>query len=74
MYQRIALIENISRTTADQLREYLTDFARGTHRLLWLNDRAFVEVSTPIDAELIRREFPNLVKQNFHYTGANFPW
>lgn len=74
MLQKIELIETISRKTAENLHRYLVDFAEGTHRLFWADNRAYVEVNRPNDAELLRREFPRLVKDDARYTGATFPW
>jgi hypothetical protein len=74
MLQKIELIETISRKTADNLHRYLMDFAEGTHRLFWADNRAYVEVNRPNDAELLRRAFPRLVKNEARYSGATFPW
>lgn len=74
MLQKIELIETISRKTADNLHRYLIDFAEGTHRLFWADNRAYVEVNRSSDAELLRREFPRLVKDHARYTAATFPW
>lgn len=74
MLQQIALIEKISRQTTDILHQYLMDFGEGTHRMFWTDNRAYVEVNRPKDAELIRREFPRLVREETRYTGATFPW
>lgn len=74
MIQKITLIESISRKTADQLHQYLMDFAEGTHRLFWVDNRAYVEVHVPSDAELLRREFPALVGGAARYDGGSFPW
>lgn len=74
MLQKIELIETISRKTADNLHRYLMDFAEGAHRLFWADNRAYVEVNRPNDAELLRREFPRLVKDKARYTGETFPW
>ncbi|GGD42153.1 hypothetical protein [Sinisalibacter lacisalsi] len=71
---QVALIESISRNTADLLHRYLEDFAEGTHRLIWADDRAYIEVDRGTDADLIRRQFPTLVGDRARFTGANFPW
>ena len=74
MLQQIALIETISRKTADHLHRYLMDFAEGTHRMFWSENRVYVEVNRPGDAELLRRQFPRLVEEDTRDTGATFPW
>lgn len=74
MLHKIALVENVSRKTADHLHRYLMDFAEGTHRLFWAGKYAYVEVNRPNDAELLRREFPRMIKDETRYTGATFPW
>lgn len=74
MFQKIALTERISRNTADQLHRYMMDFAEGTHRLFWIDQRAYVEVDRESDAELVRRQFPKLVQSEPCYTGRTFPW
>lgn len=74
MFQRIALAERISRKTAEQLHRYLMDFAEGTHRLFWVEQRAYVEVDRKSDAELVKRQFPKLVEPEPRYSGRNFPW
>lgn len=73
MVQKIPLIESISRKTADQLHRYLMDFAADTHRMFWVDNRAYVEVLATKDADLIRREFPALVSGKSRLA-ANFPW
>lgn len=74
MFQKIALAERISRQTADALHRYMMDFAEGTHRLFWVNQRAYVEVDCESDAELVRRQFPKLVQPEPRFTGRTFPW
>lgn len=74
MFQKIALAERISRNTAEQLHRYMMDFAEGTHRLFWIEQRAYVEVDRESDADLVRRQFPKLVQAETHYTGNTFPW
>lgn len=74
MLHKIALIESISRKTADQLHQYLMDFAEGTHRMFWVDNRAYVEVHAMNDADLIRREFPALVRKTAQHNSARFPW
>lgn len=74
MLYKITLMESISCKTADQLHQYLMDFAEGTHRMFWVDNRAYVEVHRTKDADLIRREFPALVAGNAQFTAANFPW
>lgn len=74
MLHKIALMESISRKTADQLHQYLMDFAENTHRMFWVDNRAYVEVHATRDADLIRRQFPTLVTGNPRYTSSNFPW
>ncbi|TGD61620.1 hypothetical protein EYC08_18130 [Tabrizicola sp. WMC-M-20] len=73
MFQKIALAERISRNTAEQLHRYMMDFAEGTHRLFWIEQRAYVEVDRESDADLVRRQFPKLVQAETHYTGKTFP-
>lgn len=71
---KIALIENISRKTAQHLHQYLTDFTEGTARLLWTENRVYVEVARGEHADLLRRQFPTLIEDRVRYTGATFPW
>lgn len=74
MIQKFTLIESISRKTASQLHQYLMDFAQDTHRLFWVDNRAYVEVHAPSDADVIRREFPALVGSAARYDEGRFPW
>lgn len=74
MFQKIALAERISRNTAEQLHRYMMDFAEGTHRLFWIEQRAYVEVDRESDADLVRRQFPKLVQPETHSSGKSFPW
>lgn len=60
MFHKIAIIESTSRKAADQLHQYLMDFVDGTFRMFWLDNRAYVEVHAPKNAELIRRDFATL--------------
>lgn len=74
MFQKIALAERVSRKTAHELHRYMMDFAEGTHRLFWIEQRAYVEVDRQSDADLVRRQFPQLVQPEPRFTGRTFPW
>lgn len=74
MLQKISLVKSVSRTTADQLHQYLMNFAVDTHRIFWVDDRAFVEIRAERDADLIRREFSALIQEKNDKNGVGFPW
>lgn len=74
MFKKIALHERVSLITVAQLHRYLSDFGKGGHRVFWHGDRAFVEIEEAADLDLVRNQFPTMVRAEVHARGQGFPW
>lgn len=74
MFTKIALNRRLSRKTVGFVHRYLFDFGQGSHRVFWVNQRAYIETDCPADVTLLRDQFPTMIDGEVDQGSHDFPW
>lgn len=74
MHRKLALHHRISPATLSQLNAYLKDFANGGYRVFRNGGRAYVVLDCAADVDLLREQFPQIVREEVHSRIEGFPW